>query len=128
MQGYIALISILIISALVVLIATSASLLGISESKMGLQENQASEALYLSTACAEEALMKLKENINYSGNETLTFERGSCLILPIEGTGNTNRIVKTTATTSNQTRKIKIEINRINPDMEISLWQEVTNF
>lgn len=127
-NGYIALISILIVSALALLIATSGSLLGISESNMGLQENRAREAFYLATACAEDALMKLKNNLNYTGNETLTFNNGSCVIESLEGTGKKNRVIKISGTVFNQTRKIKIEIGKINPDIEIKSWQQVADF
>jgi len=127
-KGYIALISILIISGITLLIAISASLFGISESDMGLAKNQSSKAFYLVTLCTEDALMKLKDDLNYQGNETLTFDEGSCDILPLEGNGNQDRVIKTIGTAYNQTRKIKIEINRVNPKMEISSWQEVVSF
>jgi len=127
-QGYIALMSLIIISVLVVLIASSANLLSISESVMGLQENQGWEVYYLANACAEEALMKLKNDLNYSGNETLGFDNGNCTIKPLEGTGSENRIIKTSGTAYNQVRKIRIEINRVSPDTEIKSWQEVTSF
>jgi len=127
-NGYIALISILIISALSVLIATSATLISIGEADMSLQENQAWESFYLATACAEEGLMKLKNNLNYEGNETLTFDNGSCTILVPEGSGNKDRAIKVTSTVKNLIRKIKIEINRVNPDMKINSWSEVTSF
>ena len=126
--GYIALISVLIISALAILIASSANLISISESSMGLQENQAWGSFYLATACAEDALMKLKYNLNYPGNETLTFDNGTCTILPVEGEGNEERIIKVSAIAYNQTRKIKIRIKRVNPDTEISSWQQITEF
>lgn len=127
-NGYIALVSILIVSALTLLIATSGSLLSIGESNMGLQENQAWEAFYLTTACAEDALMKLKNDLNYSGNETLNFDNGKCTIEPLEGSGKKNRVIKVSGIIFNQTRKIKIEIGKINPDMEIKSWQQVADF
>lgn len=127
-EGYIALISVLIISAIAILIASSANLISISESNMSLQESKGWEAFYLATACAEDALMKLKDNLNYPGNETLTFDTGTCTISPLEGEGNEDRIIKVSAAAYNQTRKIKIRIKRVNPDMEISSWQEVRYF
>jgi hypothetical protein len=127
-KGYIALISVIIISALVILIASSANLLSISESDMGLQENQAWEAFYLATACAEDSLMKLKDDLNYEGNETLTFDNGSCTVEPLKGAGKKNRIIRVSGTAFNQTRKIEIEISSIKPDMEIKYWQQVADF
>jgi hypothetical protein len=127
-KGYIALISILIVSGMTLLIAISVSLSGISESDMGLLKNQSTKAFYLATLCAEDALVKLKNDLKYSGNETLTIGEGSCTILAIKGGGNFNRVVKTTGTIYNQIRKIKVEISQVNPKMEISSWQEVTSF
>jgi len=128
MRGYIALISILIISAILVLIALSASHFGISQLTMALQKNQSSESYYLAMACAEEALMKLKEDLGYRGDETLNIDGASCNILRVEGRGNKDRIIKTRSNAHNQTKKIKIEINRVNPEMEIKSWQEVADF
>ncbi len=127
-KGYIALISVLIVTALVILIASSANLASISESNMGLKEQQTWEVYYLATACAEEALMSLKKDLDYSGNETLTFADGECTILDIGGTGNQNRTIKTSGSAFGLIRKIKIEINRIRPEIEIESWQEVADF
>jgi len=127
-QGYIALISIIIISAVTLLLAISANLFGISEAQMGLRKSQGSEAFYLANLCAEDALMKLKDNLNYSGNESLTIGDGSCEILFLEGTGNKDRIIKTTGEIYGLVRKIKIDIDLVHPIMEIRSWEEVTGF
>lgn len=122
--GFIALITILIISAIILLMLISTSLANLDQLKMVLQKNQASESFYLATACAEEALIKLKDDLNYTGNETLIFDGGTCTILPVEGTNNSNRVIKTSGSAGNQVQKIKIEINKVNPEIEISSWQE----
>lgn len=127
-SGYIALISVLIISAVVILIATSASLVSISESDMALQQNQAKESFYLADACAEYTLMKLGSVLNYAGNETVTIGENSCFIRPISGSGNFNRIIEVQSTFSNQTRKIRIQVSQISPVMQITSWQEVADF
>lgn len=127
-NGYIALVSILIICAIILLIAISTNLLAISESDMGLQKDQASQTYYLASLCAEDALMKLKNHLNYSGDEAIIINNGSCYIYPTEGSGNQDRIIKTTGTIYGHTRKIKIEIDRVNPDVQINSWQEVADF
>ena len=127
-QGYIALISVIIISALIVLIASSANLISISESSMGLNERQSWEAFYLANACGEEALMKLKESLKYKGDETLNFENGTCTILSGTGAGNQNRMINISDSDYNIFRKIKIVINRVNPEIDIKSWMEVTDF
>ena len=127
-RGYIALITVLIVTAVTLMIAISVNLKSMGESKMSLAKNQSSKSFYLATACAEDALMKLKDNLDYGGNEILTFTYGTCAILPIEGTGNQDRLIKAIGYVSDYTRRIKIEISRVNPNMEISSWQEVVEF
>lgn len=128
-KGYIALISLLIISAVTLSVAINSSLFGLSESKMGLQKSHSSKAFYLAILCAEDSLMKLKDDLNYSGSETIIInDQGSCEILPLEGSGNNDRVIKTSGVSHGQTRKIRIDITEVNPSMEIESWQEVTSF
>lgn len=123
-KGIIALITVLIVVAVALLIGISINLLSINEAKMSLQKNQSSKSYYLSNLCAEQALMKLKENNNYSGNETINTEEGECTILPIEGSWT----IKLSAISSNQVRKMKIVVGKIDPKMIIDTWQEVGDF
>ena len=128
MRGYIALISVLIISAVLLLIVLGISQSSIGQSTMVIQRNQDSEVYCLAQACAEEALMKLKEDLEYQGEETLNIGGKSCTILTIEGSGNKDRVVKTSSLVDNQVKRIKIEIDRVNPNCRIKSWQEVANF
>lgn len=127
-EGYIALISVVIISALIILVASSANLISINESNMGLIEKQSWEAFYLANACGEEALIKLKEDLKYKGDETLTFDNGTCTILKGTRGGNKNRVIEVLASVHNIVRKIKIEINQVNPEIDIKSWLEVADF
>ena len=82
------------------------------------------KAYYLATLCAEDALMKLKKDINYTGNEVVVVQSGECAILPIEG----NWTVKTRADYQNQIKKIRVIVDKINPEMVIQSWEEVADF
>lgn len=124
MKGFIALITVLIILGVILLIGLGISQLSISEAQMGLQKSQSSQAFYLANLCAEDALMKLKNDSNYLGNETIIAENGSCQILPIEG----NWTVKVSGTVSNQIKKMEIIISQVNPEIIIESWQEVAGF
>lgn len=125
-KSYIALITILIATGAILLVSLNVGLFAISESNMGLIESQSIGAYYLANACAEYAILRIKNNLNYPGNQTLDINGGSCYIYSPEGTGNQNRVIKVTGILDNLTRKIKINIKRINPQMEISSWQEVS--
>lgn len=116
--------TILIITAVILTLGIGLSLRSIGEIKMGLQKSQSSGAYYLANLCAEQALMKLKENSGYAGNETINESSGQCTILPIEG----NWTVKVSATSSEQVKKIRIVVSSINPKMIIASWEEAADF
>lgn len=124
MKGFIALITILIILVISLILGSGISLLSINEINMGLKKNLSSQAYFLANLCAEEALMRLKEDINYPGNETIEIEGGSCQILPIED----NWIIKAIGNSQDQVKKMRIVIQQVNPQTIISSWQEVADF
>lgn len=123
-KGFIALISVLIILAVALIVGLSASFLAINEAQMSLEKYNSSQSYFLANLCAEEALMKLKENENYPGNETITIEDGECQILPIEG----NWTIKVVGQFRNQIKKVKIIVEQVNPEMVISSWEQVPDF
>jgi len=126
-RGYIALITILIVSAVTLTVAISANLFGISEMNMGLDKIESQKAFYLANLCAEEAQVSLKNDLGYLGGETLSFGEGHCNIFPLEGSGNEDRIIKTGGVFRDKVRRIRIEIKEVNPEMKIRNWQEVVN-
>ena len=123
-SAFIALTTLLIIFVLALIIGLSFSLLSVGQAMMGLKKSQSSQAYFLANLCAEEALMKLKENLNYPGNETISIEESSCQILPIEG----RWVVKVIGDWKSQIKKMKIVISQVNPKIIISSWQEVADF
>ncbi|MDO8663475.1 MAG: hypothetical protein Q7K28_01380 [Candidatus Wildermuthbacteria bacterium] len=127
MRGYIALISILIINAIILLIAISAGVLSISESNLNLEKNRSSGALYLASACAEEALQKIREFTSFQGSGNLALGEGTCTYAVTKLTGQ-NRIIAAGGTVQNAIQKIKITLDGVTPDINITSWQEVADF
>ena len=131
-QGYIALTTVLIVLAVVLVVALGASFLSMSESDMAFLHSQSSASYYLANACAEEALLNLKNNPSYQPSqphETLNFTDGSCRILyPIQGNGNRYRIIDVSGEIANKIRKLKIKVLEISPNTIIRSWQEVAEF
>lgn len=124
MKGFIALTTVLLISAVALLIGTGISFFSVSEANIALQKSQSSQAYYLANLCSEHALMELKEDSNYSGAETINTEAGVCEILPIEG----NWTIKVFGSSADQIKKMKIIISQIDPEIIISSWLEVADF
>jgi len=126
--GFIALISILILGAMMLVISIGVSLRSIGETDMALSEQESHRALALANLCAEQALMKLESILSYSGNESIIIGSESCDILAISGSGNFTRTVKTQSTVSGHTKKVQVVVSQISPTMQIASWEEVADF
>lgn len=92
MKGYVILIVVFILSAVLSLVVFS-SINRFLEHKSTLINLWLKEKLKASAdACLEVALLKLKYDANYAGNETVSVDNSNCQILPIETTQNTFKI------------------------------------
>lgn len=127
-QGFIALISVLIIGAVVLVISIGLSLRSVGETNMALSEQESHRALALANLCAEQALMKLESVLNYAGNESIIVGSESCTIRPVTGSGNLNRTVETQSTVSGYTKKVRVVVSRISPTIQITSWGEIADF
>ncbi len=126
-QGYIALISVLIINAVIGLIAVNTNILSMGESSMGLSKEQSSRAYYLANACGEEALENIKESISYGGKGSLSYEHGECEYNIIKE-GGEKRTIEVVAEAPPITRKIRIALDRVEPTINIISWEDVADF
>lgn len=125
-KGYIALLATLFLVAIGGVVAGSLILLGLGFSKSSFALEQSNQAKALANACAEEALLKLKQNISYTGNETIALAQGSCQIQDMKGAGP-NRIIKTTGTIGTIIRKVEVKV-KISPSFTLTSWLEVADF
>jgi len=126
-KGYIALISILIITAVTSLVAISAILMSINESNMGLTKNLSAEAYYLAEACAQEGLQQIADSIPFTGSGGLSLGNGTCSYV-VASQGGQDRTVEASGTVNNIIRKTKITVDAITPNVNVTLWDEVADF
>jgi len=124
-KGTIALISLLIITAVALAIGLSLNLLGLDEMRMGFRESKSSEAFYGAESCLEEALMRLKRDANYSGG-TLQIGNGSCnIVITVNGS---QRTITVSGTVNQLIRKIQTVVNVLNDGTTFGTenisWQE----
>ena len=120
--GYIALISVLIMSAVVLAIAITLNLSSVDETKTGLLKEQSLKSFSLADACLEESFIRLKRDSNYTGGQ-LNFKDGYCII-NISGNGN-SRIINIEANVNNIIRKIRIDIRITGNNIIQNNWQEL---
>ena len=127
MNGYIALMSLLIILAVILTAAIGSSFLSISEAGMSLTKNQSSSAYYLASACAEEALQQINDSLDFQGLGNLYLDNGDCSYEVIAGSGQ-NKTIKASGVVVDVVKRISINVNQVVPIINITSWQEVADF
>jgi hypothetical protein len=126
-DGYILLLSVLIVGAVGTAIATSILMLSIGNNLNSLASQQADQALSIATACAEDTLEQLRIDPTYAGNTTLSFDDGDCVVNPVISTEGVH-IVQVTGTVGTIVHKLEITIQDIGPPTVITSWRDVDEF
>lgn len=127
-HGYVFLITVLVIGAVAASTAISLILLGLAAEQTGLTVVQSAQAYELAQTCAERTIRSLRADPVYGGNETFTLTGGTCIVSPIDGSGNNSRVVCVEGQSGNAVRKFQISIRELYPAVRISSWQEVSMF
>jgi len=126
-KGYIALITVLVIGAVGIAIATSLLLLGLGLSRTSFAIEQSNQAMALANACAEEALQQIRDATPFEGTNNLTLGQGNCTYTVTKQLGQ-NRTITASGTVGTVTRKVKITLDKITPSINITNWQELADF
>ncbi len=110
-------------------VATSVSLLllGVGSSRSSLSFDKSNQAKALVNACAETALDQIRSSPAFSGSASLTFGQGNCSYT-VTNLGGQNRLVNASSTVDEVLRKVKITLNQITPKINLTFWQEVSDF
>jgi hypothetical protein len=124
-KGYIAIISAVIISFLLMGATLTLSLTGFFNRSNILSSEFKEMSNSLAEACVSTALFKIAENKDYLGNESITVDNSACSIMPIESLGG-QKIIKTTATVQNSTTNLRVAIDKIT--LQIMSWEEIPVF
>jgi hypothetical protein len=126
-KGYVALVTVLVIGAVGVAVAVSVILIGLGSSRTSFSLEQSNQAKALANACSEEALQQIRDSTPFTGTGNLTLGQGSCSYTVTSGESQ-NRTITSTGTVGTIMRKVKITIDKITPNINITYWQEVANF
>ena len=126
-KGYITLLMVIIVGAIGVATGVSLLLLGVGSSRTSLSFEKSNQAKALSNACAEAALDQIRSSPSFSGSAGLTFGRGRCSY-QVLNLGGQSRLINASGTVDEVVRKIKITLNQITPKINLTSWQEVSDF
>lgn len=125
-DGFITLISVLIVGAIGVTVAASVLLLGLGLSQTIFVMDQSKTARVLVDACVEEGLQKIRDSKSFEGTGNLSVDQGSCSYVVTKLSGD-NRIINASGTVGTIIRKTRVTIDKINPKINVTSWQEVAD-
>ncbi len=126
--GFVFLLSILVIGAIVTEMAMSLILLGLAAQMSGQTVEQSAQSFEYAQACAERGLFSLRSDLSYDGGETVIFDNGSCTIAHTGGSGNADRALCILGRSGKTSRRIEIAIEQVYPRVKITSWKEVGEF
>ena len=126
-KGYIALVSVILMSALGLAIMLSVIAAGVDAGKTDFALQQLGGARSLASSCAEEALQKILETSTTTGGGNLLIASGTCVYL-ITSTNGQNITINSTGVLGTVTSKIKVVLATTTPGITLSSWEEVADF
>lgn len=126
-SGFITLIAMLVVSMVGISITVALLLAGVSSSKTGGALEQSRQAGVLATACANNALERVRKNPTFTGTGNLVMDIGACSYT-VSNTGGETRIINSTGNVGSVVKKEKIQISAITPKIVVSSWQELADF
>ena len=126
-KGFIVLTMVLLVSAVVLAVATGLLLRSISQANESGDSEKSLKAWAGVNACGEYAMGKLGVSNSYAGDETFQFgnETEICYIYPVEEDESGVRLVKASSTVSGFTKKVLIQVNA---NRSVAFWKEVADF
>ena len=120
-RGIAALIVVALIGAAALIMAFSASWFGVVDLDTAYVAKKGEEAAALADGCLDNALQRLRFDINYAG-ETLSFGGGSCIINVIAN-GN-DRTITVNASNDDYSQGLVVEATLIGNVITVNNWQE----
>ena len=125
-KGYIALITVLIVMAVVLTTASTVALLAIGEAQSGFSLFKGDEVLSFVDGCAEDAMLKARADPNYNGG-IITRPEGSCAITIVSKVGSpiVTWTIRATTEATLYKRAVEIVFNRAPTGITLTSYKEI---
>lgn len=125
-NGYVTLISVIIVGAVILSIVLFMISSGLDATENSLVITSSTQAKFLADACAEEALQQIRGNTSFVGTYSVIFGANNCSY-SVVNTGASTMTVNASSTVINETRKVRILVSAVTPKITLSSWAEVAN-
>lgn len=120
--GFIAFVSVLVVSAVVLAIGISVTLLSIGEGQTGLAQFKGEDTLSFVESCMEDALLNSRSSNTYAGGN-ITRPEGTCTVV-VSKTSNVWTITTSTSATVYK-RSIQTVVTRNGYGITLTSWKEI---
>jgi hypothetical protein len=127
-RGFIALMSVIILSMVLLLVVVDASLTSFNSRFNALDAELKGRSEAAADACANQALLQLANDLSYAGNEALTLNTvDSCRIGAVATAGaGSQKTFKIQATSSSAVTNLFIVV--LSSDLSTVSWQEMPTY
>lgn len=131
-NGYIALTSVVLMSAILLILAITLAHQSINNGENALDWVKSQQTKQTAVACAEYAMERLTTSLYYSGNETVIVGDEQCYVDQVTGSGVNNRGIKTRSTVDSlYTKRWEVQTDTIYglgvTAPEVNFFKEVAN-
>lgn len=124
-NGYIAVMTVLILGAVATAIGITLLLTGTDAQRITLGEQQSRQARSLAIACGQEALQQVHDNIAFTANNTsMSLGQGSCRY-SVGVSGGSARLISASGTVGGVTRKIQANVTINASTITVGNWQDM---
>lgn len=124
-RGFIALMSAIIISAILMMIVIQLSYSGFNSRYNILNSEYKEQGNALAEACVDHAFLELANNANYAGNSTTTIAGNECYIGAVTAAGS-QRTFKTRAIHKGTHTNLRVTVDTSN--VTVVSWEELATF
>lgn len=121
-QGYVAILTVLILMAIIITAATTVTLLSIGEAQSALALYKGEDTLAFVQGCTEDALLKARASAAYTGGPIFRPE-GTCSVTITKAGTIWTLTVSTTNTL--YVRTIQVIINKLPTGITLTSWKEI---
>lgn len=125
-NGYVSLLSVLIIGSVGTSIAVSLLLMGQGRLHAAYSLQIAAQALSVTDGCVEEALLEISQDSNTTGGTSVVIGPHTCSYF-IENSSGENKIISASTTISNVVQRVRVTTSSTSP-LSIQFWNPVESF
>ena len=125
-RGFIALMSAVVISVVLLLLATTGSLIGFNSRFNILESEYKERSSALAEACVDQALLQLAHDASWEGDATSTLGSEQCYVGPVSPPAGGHITLKTRANFQNSYSHFEVVINAV--DLSVVSWKEDPTF